>query len=118
MVAGLVVLALLGMGLWWWAQAGSEGWLVDIDQAPPLEAHFQVDLNKASWPEMAQLPGIGPTLAQRIVEYRAVHGPFQTHEELTKVRGIGQKTLERIRPYLLPLPSDCPRPNLASPPAP
>jgi competence protein ComEA len=49
------------------------------------------------------LPGIGPELAQRIVADRQARGPFRRVEDLRRVRGIGPKTLERMRVYLAPL---------------
>ena len=65
---------------------------------------FQLDVNQADWPEISVLPDVGETLARRIVESRALDGPFADLDELQRVRGIGPKTLERIRPYLRPLP--------------
>lgn len=50
------------------------------------------------------LPGLGETLAKRIVASRESEGPFRDHDDLRRVRGIGPRTLERIRPYLLPIP--------------
>jgi competence protein ComEA len=50
------------------------------------------------------LPDIGPTLAGRIVESRAAEGAYLDHDDLMRVKGIGPKTLEKIRPYLLPMP--------------
>ncbi len=61
---------------------------------------LQLDLNQATAVQLMQLPGIGPVLAQRIVEYRDQHGPFESVEELLRVRGIGPRRLERLRPYL------------------
>lgn len=52
-----------------------------------------LDINGASAEELAALPGIGEVLAQRIVDYRAANGPFETVEDLTKVSGIGEKKL-------------------------
>jgi competence protein ComEA len=43
---------------------------------------------------------VGKTLAQRIVDFRKEHGPFKRVEDLLKVKGIGQKSLEKIRPYV------------------
>ena len=80
--------------------------MIDIDRAPPLVAKFQVDVNKADWPELIQLPGIGQTLAQRLVEERQAHGAFRDLEDLSRVSGIGPRTLDRIRPYLLPIPKE------------
>ncbi len=78
---------------------------IDIDHARPLVAEFEVDVNRAAWPELAQLPEIGQTLARRIVEEREVAGEYRSHDDLLRVRGIGPRTLERIRPFLAPLPA-------------
>ena len=56
-----------------------------------------VDLNRASKRELEGLPGIGPILAMRIVEYREARGAFQDVEQLRRVKGIGKKTFDRIR---------------------
>ncbi len=61
---------------------------------------LKLNVNTATATELEQLPRIGPVLAERIVEYRQEKGPFQKVEDLTKVKGIGEKTLERIRPYI------------------
>ncbi len=90
----------------WWYQGGRRGGLVEIDRASPLEAQFQVDINRANWPELIQLPGLGETLARRVVDHRLVHGKFLALEDLQRVDGIGPKTLERIRPYLRSIPRD------------
>ncbi len=55
-----------------------------------------VNINTASAEELETLPHIGPVIAQRIVEYRQQHGPFQTISELTLVSGIGINTLEEL----------------------
>lgn len=55
-----------------------------------------ININKATAKELATLPGIGPSTAQRIMAYRNGH-PFTAVEELTKVSGIGKAKLERIR---------------------
>jgi len=57
------------------------------------------------WPELAQLPGIGESLGRRIVESRRQDGPFIDHDDLRRVQGIGPRTLERLKPYLCPLPA-------------
>jgi competence protein ComEA len=105
-VVGLAVAAaLVSMSLYWVVQGGLSGGLIDIDRAEPLTAKFLVDINQADWPELAVLPEIGPTLAQRIVDSRETSGPFVDHEDLRRVRGIGPLTLDRMRPYLLPMPN-------------
>ena len=55
-----------------------------------------VNINTASLSELQTLPGVGPVLAQRIIDYRTEHGSFRSPEELSKVEGIGQKTLLAI----------------------
>ena len=56
----------------------------------------KININTASPETLDTLPGIGPTLALRIVEYRTTHGPFQNLVDLTNVEGIGTKTLTQI----------------------
>ncbi len=59
-----------------------------------------LDVNTAKADDLQALPGIGPTLAERIVAHRDTYGPFQTPEELLQVPGIGPKRWERIRPLV------------------
>ncbi|MGQ9780309.1 MAG: helix-hairpin-helix domain-containing protein, partial [Bacillota bacterium] len=61
---------------------------------------FPLNVNRASAAELEAVPGIGPTLAARIVAYRGANGPFASLEDLLNVEGIGEKTLARLRPYL------------------
>jgi len=74
--------------------------LVDIETPPPGSIQFSLDINTAPAREIALLPGIGPTMAARIVADRAKHGPFASLEEITRVPGIGPVTLAQIRPSL------------------
>ena len=93
------------MAAYWFASGGHQGRLIDIDRADPLTAEFKVDVNRAQWPELAQLPGIGETLARRIVSVRSEGGPFVDHDDLRRrVNGIGRIKLENMRPYLLDVP--------------
>ena len=59
-----------------------------------------ININTATAEEIQVLPGIGPLLAQRIVEYREENGPFETNGELMNVSGIGEKKLEEIWDYI------------------
>jgi len=63
-------------------------------------ASTPVPLNDASASRLQALNGIGPALAERIIEYRTTQRPFQRPAELKRVRGIGPKTLADIRPRI------------------
>jgi len=63
-----------------------------------------LDINRATAAELEKLPGIGPALARRIVEWREIHGPFRSVEDLLQVPGIGPKTLEGIRDKITVMP--------------
>ncbi len=71
----------------------------DIIHVYPLgDAPQKIKINTAeAWLLDAALPGIGPTLAQRIVDYREENGPFQSIDELLNVDGIGPSTYEEIK---------------------
>jgi competence protein ComEA len=59
-----------------------------------------VNLNHATAAELARLPGVGPLLAERIVEARASSGRFASIDELRRVAGFGRGKLERVRTLL------------------
>jgi len=64
------------------------------------ESDRRVNLNTATREELEALPGIGPALAQAILDRRREKGPFRRLEDLLEVRGIGPATLERLRPLV------------------
>jgi len=64
------------------------------------EINRKININFSSVDELDNLPGIGPTKAQEIVNYREKHGEFKSYDDLLNVNGIGPKTLEKIKPYI------------------
>ncbi len=66
----------------------------------PRPVTLMININTADELSLQQIPGIGPTLARRIIEYRHQIGRFNSIEELCQVKGIGKAKLERIKPYL------------------
>lgn len=62
-----------------------------------VAAFAGVNINTADQKELASLPGIGSVKAAAIVKYRTVPGSFKTLDDLKKVKGIGGKTLEKLR---------------------
>jgi competence protein ComEA len=92
-LAAAVLCGVLGFGA---VAAAPEG-----AKAPAASAKSgAVDLNSASEEQLQEVPGIGPALAKKIVDFRKENGPFKTVEDLLKVRGVGEKSLERLRPHL------------------
>lgn len=59
-----------------------------------------IDLNLASAKELQELPGVGPVTAQRIIDMRQKSGRFHRVEDLLAIRGISQKKLDAMRPYV------------------
>lgn len=87
-------------------EAAAAGWRAPASPAqrqtptPTAGCAGRYNLNAATVAELDTLPGIGPILAGRIVDYRAQHGDFGSVDELVKVRGIAEKRLAKIRDCL------------------
>jgi competence protein ComEA len=69
-------------------------------KAPARVPDVAIDLNAVDTATLASLPGIGETLAARIVEYRNLNGPFASLDELADVAGMTQRRIDAIMPYL------------------
>lgn len=65
-----------------------------------VKAASKVNLNRASVDELQTLPGVGPVLAQRMVEWRKAHGRYRSVDDLQEVKGIGKKRMEQLRPLV------------------
>jgi competence protein ComEA len=102
-IAVVALFAIVAIGGYWLDQVVLRGRVIDIEKAAPLDPGFRVDINSAEWPELAQLPEIGESLARQIVAWRTVHGPFRDVSELRRVKGIGPKKFEAIRTFLRPI---------------
>jgi len=86
------------------ASTPAPGMAADSTASPPRAPREmpvgRIDPNRATAADLTRLPGIGPALAGRIVADRGQNGLFRSPEALLRVRGIGPKTLERIRGFL------------------
>ena len=59
-----------------------------------------IHLNQATAEQLQALPGVGPALSARIVDYRTEHGPFKSVDQLTAVRGVGEAKLAKFKKQL------------------
>lgn len=67
-----------------------------VTPAPAVPGSGKININTAGAVELDKLPGVGPVLAERIIQYRTEHGPFARTEDLENVSGIGAKTYEKM----------------------
>lgn len=82
------------------ASSSSSSETSSAPNATSVSTGTQININTADAAQLEALPGIGPALAQRIIEYRQEHGPFATVEDLIQVPGIGPAKLEQLRPWI------------------
>lgn len=71
---------------------------LEIESDLPLQ--FRIDVNEADRATLLQIPGVGEAMAERILSYRQVNGPFRNLQQLLEIRGMGAATLERLRPWI------------------
>lgn len=91
LMMAMVLCGVLGMPILLQGQEASPAATEAAERVAP------VDLNTATLEELQTLPGVGPTLAMRIVEYRERSGGFERVEELMNVRGVGEVSFLRLR---------------------
>jgi competence ComEA-like helix-hairpin-helix protein len=72
----------------------------ETERARPLAPGERLDPDHATAAELDRLPGVGPGIAAAMVREREAHGPYRSAENLTRVRGIGPATLEKLLPHL------------------
>jgi competence ComEA-like helix-hairpin-helix protein len=87
--------------------------IAQAQKEPPAKP---IDLNLANAKELQELPGVGPVTAQRIIDLREKSGRFKRVEDLLAVRGISQKKLDAMRPFVTVSPP--PAPGAKNSPAP
>ena len=99
-VAVCVAVFLILVTINWLRLSGWGAAPLEVDRQAARRYDFTIDINNASWIEWAQIEGIGEVTARKIVEDRDANGPFHGISDVQRVKGIGPKTLERMRPFL------------------
>ncbi len=98
---GAFVAVFLMLSGYHWATLGGWGMQpIELERLPERQYDFRIDINSASWVEWTQIEGIGEVTAQKIIEDRQNNGPFRSVNDLLRVKGIGPKKLEMMRPFL------------------
>lgn len=102
-IGGLVfVLALLLLSSLVWL-SWQERPAAHVDAEYGRFPQIQIDINQATWPELALMPRVGEVLARRIVRFRQTNGLFESVDQLDDVKGIGPKVLAGLRPLVRPI---------------
>ena len=78
----------------------TQEFLSKSDDIKPKISVKSLDVNTASKNDLMTLPKIGPVTAEKIIQYRDNFGPFKSIEDLLKIKGIGQKTLDQLKPFI------------------
>jgi comEA protein len=104
--SGLIAILLAAFIFWAW-RVSLERNIKLTEVGPAIVAEkradwpdMRVNINTAAQFELSILPGLGPSLAERIVEHRETNGDFTSIEELSNVNGIGSALIERMRPFI------------------
>lgn len=101
-VTFLVILILAGSGFWGLRRFHPTLFLgkPNLTEESRAKPSLLLNINTATADELETLPKIGPQMAQRIIDYRKAHGGFASVDALQNVKGIGEKTLEKLRPFI------------------
>ena len=86
------------------ATTGAQDMSVELDDGARFDAaqslEGEININTASAQQLELLPGIGPSIAARIVDYREEH-PYKQRNNIMRIKGIGQKTFAKIKDFLV-----------------
>ena len=74
--------------------------VVGFAGAENTETKLVVNINTADQPTLELLPRVGPSLSDRIIAFREANGPFKSTDELVAVKGIGERSIESLKPYI------------------
>ena len=99
-IAICLAVFMLLMGFYFLHRAVVNGGLIDFVDMPARPASYVVEINSASWQELANLPGLGEKLSKAIVAHRDLHGPFKNTDELMDVHGIGDSKLQGLHGHI------------------
>lgn len=98
---GVFATVFLALSGYHWATLGGWGMRpIELERLPARQYDFRIDINSASWVEWTQIESIGEVTAQKILADREANGPFRNVKDLLRVKGIGPKKLEMMRPFL------------------
>jgi len=75
----------------------SSGFTATATPSPIVQQSGKININNADLSQLEEINGIGPVYAQRIIDYRQAKGPFQKIEDIVNVKGIGDKTFEKMK---------------------
>lgn len=103
LISALVVLVLAG-GAYYSSRASESApkvvYSTSLDEAKAeAQTPLLVNINTAEAKDLDELPGVGPSTAENIIEHRRHSGKFKSVDDLEDVKGIGPKTLEKIKPF-------------------
>jgi competence protein ComEA len=100
LLAAVTIAAVVRLVCFWAADNSQPVILQQLTVQAQDDTADRLDINRATAEELQALPGIGPVLAQRLLDWREENGDFRSEEDILSVSGIGQAIYEKIAPYI------------------